>query len=155
VPGNGTTLEPHAYTWNDLPVQAGTYYYRLRQVDLDGAANMTYEIVITVTTPLDVDDGGGVPRRFVLHDNYPNPFNPTTTIRYELPSLCKVTVTVYDILGNKVATLADESQTAGVRSLVWNASGKASGLYILQVTAIDLETPSRSFAETKRMVLMK
>ncbi|HEX6981940.1 MAG TPA: T9SS type A sorting domain-containing protein [Balneolaceae bacterium] len=92
------------------------------------------------------------PSKFKLLQNYPNPFNPTTTIEYLLPAEMKVKVTIYNILGRKVATLVDETQEAGRQELHWNADGMASGLYIYRVIA-DAENGKKIIQQRKMMLI--
>jgi len=90
-----------------------------------------------------------LPTEFALHQNYPNPFNPETNIRYDLPTETRVTITIYNILGQKVVTLVDNQyQPAGFKSVVWDGSRFASGIYIYQMITDD-------FVETKKMILLK
>ena len=101
--------------------------------------------------PTDVGDYGGglaTPKQFLLHQNYPNPFNARTTIRYQLPVNAQVKLELYNLLGERVATLADSKQQTGYRSVVWDASKVSSGLYFYRLTAED-------FTETRRMMLVK
>ena len=92
--------------------------------------------------------GLDLPSAYALSQNYPNPFNATTVINYQLPADSHVKLEVYNLFGQKVATLADERQQAGYRSVSWEASGVSSGLYFYKLTAGD-------FTETKRMMLVK
>jgi len=92
--------------------------------------------------------GSGLPTDYTLTQNYPNPFNARTAISYELPVTRHVKLEVYNLLGEKVATLIDEEQEAGYRSVVWDASKVSSGLYFYKLSAGD-------FSETKRMMLVK
>ncbi len=71
----------------------------------------------------------------VLHPAHPNPFNPTTTIRYEIATPGRVTLAIFDVRGARVATLVDEEQPAGSQSVVWNARGLASGVYLCRLVA--------------------
>jgi len=80
-------------------------------------------------------DSQEYPVHFVLKQNYPNPFNPVTSINYELPISSYVNVSVYDLLGQKVATLVDKKQAAGSNQVKWDASGFASGIYICRLEA--------------------
>ena len=85
---------------------------------------------------------------FSLAQNFPNPFNPTTTISYELPQRSDVQITIYDLLGRKVTNLVRETQDAGYRSIQWNASTVPSGMYFYQIVAGD-------FTQTRKMVVLK
>lgn len=89
-----------------------------------------------------------IPDEYVLYQSYPNPFNPSTTIKYSVPNSEVVSLKVYDILGRQVAVLLDEYQTAGTYSIDFNASRFASGIYFYQLH-------SGSYVETKKMILMK
>jgi len=89
-----------------------------------------------------------LPQGFVLSQNYPNPFNPVTQIKYALPKDCWVRLEVYNILGQKVARLADGRQKAGYKTVRWEAKGVASGVYIYRLQA-------GGFVETKRMILLR
>jgi len=96
---------------------------------------------------------GALPRTFSLSQNYPNPFNPTTTIRYALPQGSRVTLKVYNVLGQEVATLVDGYQPAGFQLAVWDGRTMAgstvpSGTYLYRVVAGD-------FVQTRTMVLLK
>ena len=90
----------------------------------------------------------GVPKVYSLHQNYPNPFNPSTKIKFDIPAQGHVTIKLYDILGNEVATLLDAEQNPGYYAAEFNASSYASGVYFYK-----METPS--FTSVKRMVLVK
>jgi len=98
--------------------------------------------------------GDLLPEKYALHQNYPNPFNPTTTIRFDLPDVSKVKLEVYNILGQKVTTLMDQVCTAGFKSIRWNASELASGMYIYRIKTESL-TDGEKFASVKKMVLIK
>jgi hypothetical protein len=89
-----------------------------------------------------------LPSEFALLSNYPNPFNTSTVISYELPTDTHVKLEVYNIAGQKMATLVESKQQAGCRTVAWDASAASSGLYLYKLTAGD-------FAETKRMMLIK
>ncbi len=88
------------------------------------------------------------PEDYSLGQNYPNPFNPATEIRYRTPEAGWVTVKVYDLLGKEVATLVDEFQGPGERSVRWDASGVPSGVYYYRLGA-------GSFLEVKRLLVMR
>ena len=88
------------------------------------------------------------PSAYSLSQNYPNPFNPITKISWQSPVSSWQTLIVYDVLGNEVQTLVNEVRSAGNYELEYNASGLSSGFYFYKLTA-------GSFAETKKMLLMK
>ncbi|HVN49014.1 MAG TPA: choice-of-anchor D domain-containing protein [Bacteroidota bacterium] len=110
----------------------------------------------TVTSVL----GSAIPKAFQLHDNYPNPFNPSTTIKYDLPQQSTVTLKVYSLLGQEVATLVDGEQTAGYHQIVWmgkNDNGKivSSGVYFLRIFAKANGNGNESFTQVKKMLMLK
>jgi hypothetical protein len=97
--------------------------------------------------------GHGTPDAFELSQNYPNPFNPETEISYVLPNACQVELSVYNLLGQKVKTLVDEFQSAGLKNVKWdgkdeNGANVASGVYFYKIKA-------REFTETKKMIMLK
>ncbi|MBD3233286.1 MAG: T9SS type A sorting domain-containing protein, partial [candidate division Zixibacteria bacterium] len=100
---------------------------------------------------LDGEWGGSaeqVPDEFNLFANYPNPFNASTVITYDLPVSCNARLEVYNVMGQKVATLVEEFKSAGHHTVNWNASDYSSGVYFYKLTADD-------YIQTKRMTLLK
>ena len=160
--GNGDFMEPVFYVVNE-------YNRDIAQTDLDGDGDL--ELVSITTTseiddmvvfwnlkdqiPVDVDGDGQtlMPMLYTLSQNYPNPFNPFTSIDYAVPSRCRVTIMVYNILGQPVRQLVDEYKSAGIYTAYWdgcdeNRQTMASGLYFYRIKAGD-------YAETRKMVLLK
>ena len=135
IPGAGTSLEEHHYQWTDTKVTDGNYNYRLKLVDLNGDHTYSKAITVAVSGVLGVDDPKLLPTEFALRQNYPNPFNPTTVINYQLPAASYVTLTVYNMLGQEVATLVSRMQEAGYKSVEFDASKMPSGLYLYKLTA--------------------
>jgi len=95
----------------------------------------------------------GVPVEFALHENYPNPFNPTTTLRFDLPEVSDITLTIYNMLGQKVRTFDYQNTSAGYHSVKWNATNDygdpvGAGVYLYQLQTKD-------FVKTRKMVLLK
>ena len=88
------------------------------------------------------------PKEFKLEQNFPNPFNPTTTIQYQLPADARVTLKIYDILGSEVSTLVNEEQEAGYKEVKFNGSIFASGMYIYRLS-------TENFSSIKKMMLVK
>jgi len=136
--GKGTTSDYTNYSYIDKGLNAGKYYYRLKQKDFDGTSDYSKQIEVNVTTPME----------YALEQNYPNPFNPSTRIKYSVKEKNYVSLKVYDVLGNQVATLVDEVKEAGQYELIYNASNLSSGVYHYTLT-VD------NFTSTKKFVLMK
>ena len=99
------------------------------------------------------DEINQLPYAFNLYNNYPNPFNPVTTLRYDLPEDALVNITIYDIMGRIVRTLINSQQNAGFKSIQWNSTNDAgsplsAGLYLYKIQADNL-------VQTRKMVLLK
>ena len=110
-----------------------------------------YAPVLTVvtdpSTKIDISDAT-IPQSFKLHQNYPNPFNPTTIITFQLPEASEVNISVYNILGKKIATLINRKMKIGHHTAYWNASNIPTGMYLYKITA-------GSFVDVKKCILMK
>jgi len=103
-----------------------------------------------------VEDQITLPTEFSLSQNYPNPFNPSTTINYSIAKMSKVTLTLYNLLGEEVKTLINEEKPTGNYSVEFNAVNLPSGVYFYQLQAVDPSTSSgQGFVETKKMILIK
>lgn len=146
IPGRGTTLEPHTYTWTDSNTTSGMWYYRLKQVDLDGTEHYSESILPAVISGVEEKP---LPTEFGLSQNYPNPFNPTTKIEFALPKQSHVTLEVYNLLGQRIATLSDEIKPAGYHAFEFDANGYSSGLYFYRMTA------NGNVTFMKKMVLLR
>ena len=102
---------------------------------------------------LNIINVGTVPTQFTLHQNYPNPFNPVTTLRYDLPENSLVNITIFDMLGRQVKTLINQTQGAGYKSVIWDATNDfgspvSAGIYLYQIQ-------SGIYLQTKKMILLK
>ena len=139
VEGKGTTSETQHYSYSDKITgsESSSFYYRLKQLDYNGTYEYSY-IVQAEVGPVD----------FTLAQNYPNPFNPATTISYQLPVNSFVSLKVYDVLGNEVASLVNEQKAAGNYDVNFDASSLGSGVYFYTIKA-------GNFTQTKKMILMK
>lgn len=102
----------------------------------------------------DTDNSGTTPEDFTLSQNYPNPFNPSTNIKYSLPQTSRVRIEVFNILGEKIATLVNEMIDAGSYELNWNAKNYASGMYLIRIEALSIEG-NKNFVEVKKAMLIK
>lgn len=96
-----------------------------------------------------------LPEVFSLGQNYPNPFNPVTTIEFGLPEECKVSLKVFNLLGQEVGSLLDDARLSGWQSIQWDASGAASGLYFYRIVATSTANASVSFTRVKAMTLLR
>lgn len=95
-----------------------------------------------------IEDQLSIPTKYRLEQNYPNPFNPSTTIKFGLPENSMVTLKVYNIVGEGVATLINEERDRGIHTIDFNASRLSSGIYFYKIQA-------GGFVETKKMLLLK
>jgi hypothetical protein len=153
IQGNGTTLQQHTYTYTETNVAAGTYYYRIEDVNTTGASSYSKPIKFVVSGVEGVSTKNAKPLVFKLNQNYPNPFNPTTQISYEVPENAVVSLKVYNVVGQLVQTLVNNEQTsAGDHAVTFNASSFASGVYFyrLNVTGVN-----HSYESLEKMELIK
>ena len=122
--------------------------YRLKQIAINGDFEYIDEIEVDLHSQLE---------NFVLHQNFPNPFNPSTKISYVLPFTAKVTLEIYNTKGQKIETLINEVQDANYYEIEWRSSqsGVASGVYFFRLQAVSNEKPSNRLVQVKRMVMMK
>lgn len=143
VQGNGNSNSINNYSFNDQNLNSGNYYYRLKQIDLNGNFkyyNLQNEILI------------GIPEQFSLSQNYPNPFNPSTAINYEIAEDSKVSLILFDLNGKEVRKLFEGNRQSGYYNLSFNASGLSSGMYFYTLSA---RGSAKNFSSTKKMMLIK
>lgn len=138
VDGNGTSTTTRNYQYKDANLQTGKYTYRLKQIDLDGTSAYSKEVEVDVAPVYS----------YALDQNFPNPFNPSTVIRYTMPVAGNVAISVYNALGQKVAEPVNGFMSAGSHSIEFNASKLTSGVYFYEIQA-------GSFREMKKMQLLK
>jgi len=103
---------------------------------------------------VNVDSENTIPSEFVLHQNYPNPFNPSTTIKYSIPEASFVNITIYNLLGEKLATLVSSEIGAGFHEVRWNASDVPSGIYLISVK-FESNVSHQIHSFTKKAILLK
>ena len=115
---------------------------------INGTTNQDEGYLLAINGITSVEESQLTPGNFVLNQNYPNPFNPSTTINFSIQSSDFVSLKVYDVLGNEVATLVNEKRPAGSYNINFNASQLSSGIYFYKLQA-------GSFVETKKMILIK
>jgi hypothetical protein len=155
--GNGTTLEPQSYSFNDNTiVTPAIYHYRLRQLDNDGLEHFTISVSINFSI-LAVTES--VPLEFRLYQNYPNPFNPATKLKFSLEKSGYTTLKVYNILGQVVANLFESNAEAGKLYIVnFNASasgGLTSGVYFYRLETRSVSDQYKSFTQVRKLLLLR
>ena len=138
------------YTDEDLEFDT-EYFYRVSSFSTGWSEYS--ETISVILEGLDISNGNNMPLSYKIHQNHPNPFNPVTTIRYDLPEDGLVNITVYDMMGRQINTLVNGQQTAGYNIVQWNATntfGEAvsAGLYLYTIHA-------GNFTQTRKMVLLK
>lgn len=145
VEGKGTTTEKQYYTFTDRQTPSGSVTYRLKQVDFDGTFAFSQVVMVDVVAP----------DHFVLEQNHPNPFNPSTSIRFSVKSDANITLAVFDQLGQQVAMLLSGLVNAGVYTSSFDASMLPSGIYFYRLTAADQHSGAIIYSKTQKMLLMK
>jgi hypothetical protein len=145
VPGFGTSTVQHPYSFKDINVKSGTYLYRLKQTDLNGSYHYSDVVNINVS----------MPNVFRLDQNYPNPFNPSTKISYSIPKQSFVSIKIYNIIGQEVASLVNGVQEEGHHQVVFDARNLSSGIYIAKMNATPNGAQTSSFTSTIKMNLLK
>ncbi len=146
IPSQGTA--PANYSFSDkldTTSFVGSIFYRLKQIDMSGTAQYLKEVKLNINL---------VPQAYYLFDNYPNPFNPTTEIKYSLPADSKVEIQIYNILGVMVKEIVNTTQTAGDHKAAFNGIGLPSGVYFYALRAKSLDGKQSAFI-VKKMMLLK
>ncbi len=139
VSGHGNSNSKKSYSFVDkLPLFEKDYCYRLIQINTDGSFSVLNTIKVEAYSP----------GEYLLFQNYPNPFNPSTKIYYALPELSHLSLKIYDVLGNEIATLVNEEKPAGSYEVQFNGSALSSGIYFYTLRA-------GNFSSTKKLILMK
>lgn len=138
VGGLGTTTENQSYSYLDNTVESGTYTYRLKQIDFDGTFEYSNTVEVSFMNPA----------AYSLEQNFPNPFNPSTKIKYVIPEESFVTIKVIDVLGREVMTLVNEIKQAGNYEIEFKGEKLSSGMYLYRME-------SGNFISTQKMLLLK
>ncbi len=146
VAGNGNSNSPHQYSFKDVDLVGGsTFYYRLKQIDIDGKFEYSNEVKVNV-----------IIKGFKLAQNYPNPFNPSTRINYTIPETADVKLEIYSITGELVTQLVNLRQNAGNYSVEFNTLVKrnlSSGMYFYRISAEGVS--GSNYVKTNKMLLLK
>jgi Zn-dependent metalloprotease len=147
----GTSWTDYSVSQN-FPGQEDTYRYAVKAYDSNGNVS-GYSNSQDVNGQPSFQKRLVLPEQFTLSENYPNPFNPSTQIKFELPEAASVTLTVYNVMGQKVATLVQDRMEAGFHNQTFDAGGLASGVYIVRLTAIG--SSGEQFVREIKMQLIK
>ena len=124
-----------------------TYNMHVYVIDENGVKSLAYTHEVTVVLT-GIDELTLLPIKYGLSQNFPNPFNPVTHIKFSIPKTSHVTLTVYNALGQKIADISDKEFKAGFYNIKWNSSGYASGVYFYRLR-------SDNFVSTKKMILLR
>ena len=143
VAGQGTTLSENGYTFEDKNLANGSYNYRLQQIDTDGSSTYSEAIAATVN----------LVSSYMLFPNYPNPFNSTTRIQYQLPRESHVEIMVYDVLGNEIKTLLDGTEPSGLHHISWDGKNNKNGLVESGLYLCVMK--SQDFMQSDKLLLIK
>ena len=139
VEGHGNSSSEKEYDFVDKNVSlAGKYFYRLKQIDVDGSFDYSEVVEVELAAP----------SKFGISQNYPNPFNPITTIKYSLPKTSYITLKVYNTLGEEIAVLVNEIKEAGIYNARFDASKLSGGVYFYRIEA-------GGISQVKKMILLK
>ncbi len=140
------------FNYQIFPINFSQNYYYQNATAHPGNSGVTLNLS---TTPLAVkQNSNGLPKDFSLSQNYPNPFNPSTVIKYALPTESSVRIAVYNLIGQKITELVNDTQTAGFHQATFNAKNLSSGIYFYKIIAT-AKNSAKEFILTKKMLLLK
>jgi hypothetical protein len=142
--------EDTLYIWLYAPEEPKAVYEDTIVIENNSANPAIHIPVMMAVPPLGVEDqeGSKLPRSFALRGCYPNPFNASTTIGYDLPRASQVTLEIYNLVGQKVATLVNDYQQAGYKTVNWNAAEVTTGIYYYKLTAGE-------FVSVRKLTILK
>lgn len=149
VDGNGTVVAVNNSTSNNpftlTAPGPGTYTVN---AGFKSPSPRRWDSVLVNISVTGIEENSSNPVSIKLFENFPNPFNPSTTLRYSISEASFISIKVFDLIGNEITSLVNEEKSAGTYELNWDAVNLPSGVYLYQLKA-------GSFIETKKMVLMK
>ncbi len=152
IAGHGSTSKRHEYSYVDRDVVNGvTYYYKLEDVDYAGKAKLHDKVVSA--TPTSKESDANI-NQFRLYPCFPNPFNPETTLRFELTEAARISVQIYDLLGNRITTLSDAAFQPGEHNLTWSGRDHqnrlvGTGIYFLKISG------DRGISRTEKVIFLR
>lgn len=143
IPGYGTTTEKRHYSYSYGEKSYGKFSYRLKQIDYDGTVAYSHIVEADVLAPAE----------FSLSQNYPNPFNPSTTINFSVPVESKVTIKLFNLMGEEVSTIYSGVASAGSHPVIFNSKKLSSGTYFYKIEAAG--NNGETFTSSKKLTLLK
>ncbi len=148
IPGHGNSNVPNYYSCVDSTINMGkTFLYRLKQIDVNGGIKYSDTLVVTIISGIKKENSLTA-KNFFVAQNFPNPFNPSTNIRVEIPERSEIVLCVYNTLGNLIIEKNYGEQSAGVYSITFDGSKLSSGVYYYTILC-------GKYSQTKPMVLLK
>jgi len=135
-------------TTYSIQLQNGKYFWKVKSYTSSSTYTFSNVMSFVVNIPTDVNSEKDTPFEFYLDQNFPNPLNPSTTIKYSIPKSSQVTLKIFNTLGEELETLVNEDKPVGTYEVNWNAANLPSGVYFYRLQAGD-------FVETKKMILIK
>jgi hypothetical protein len=150
-----TTVPSNQTSYTHTNLIPGSYCYTITGLYDEGESDSTNRECTTITNVESYTNE--YPTIFVLSNNYPNPFNPATNIKYQIPEISFVTIKIYDLLGNEMSTLVSDEKPAGYYEIEFDATTLPSGIYFYRLQAVPTgrQGSGQSFVETKKMILLK
>jgi dienelactone hydrolase len=135
-------------TTYSIQLQNGKYFWKVKSYTSSSTYTFSNVMSFVVNIPTDVNSEKDTPFEFYLEQNFPNPLNPSTTIKYSIPKSSQVSLKIFNMLGEELETLVNEEKTVGTYEVNWNAANLPSGVYFYRLQA-------GNFVQTKKMILMK
>jgi hypothetical protein len=150
IQGQGDATSGKTYSFVDASELIPHRWYKLETINLDGRAEQSAPVTVSSGTRVET---AAIPAKFMLHPNYPNPFNPETTIQFDLPAQSFVLLTIYDMHGRVVRTLVNGTKNIGTHNVTWDGSNDkgekvSSGLYFYRLEA-------NTFSDFRKMTFLK
>jgi pectate lyase len=153
-----TTVTDTVFAYPGILEDGESYYWRVKPFNQSGGSMWMERYMFSTSTTSSIDENGhgGLPPDYMLENNYPNPFNPDTIIRYAVPEQARVNLRVYDLAGREISVLVDDEIPAGYYTITFNGTGLSSGMYIYRLIAQPRDRPEEEkFINTHTMTFLR
>ncbi len=137
------------------PLAAGTDTISVDVISITDTVSIFRKAILTYINPSSIRENSLMVGKYSLFQNYPEPFNPATKIKYQIPGISFVTLKVFDVLGNEISILVNEEKSPGSYEVEYNAAALPSGVYFYQLKAVPFGQPAGSYINTKKMILLR